>query len=319
MRSKYILAFVVAGFLVNSHSSEVPSSEVQKHNHSSNLIVEANLVNDMWDAVRDSFELKHYSQHEHVVTQRERFLNEDFGLEEILERGAPYLHFITQELKNRNMPMELAFLPLVESEYNPNALSPKEAAGLWQLMPGTAKVLGIKHNHEYDGRHDIYASTRAALNHLEYLNEKFNGDWMLTLAAYNAGEVPILRAIEENRAAGKSTHYWDLDIPFAETRAYVPRLLALADIVNNADKYDLKLPEVETDEVLVHVVLSEQTNLNKAAKLLDVSLDELYSYNPGINRDLKTTPASGPHHLMVPAEKAQNIAILQKVSDKKLA
>jgi membrane-bound lytic murein transglycosylase D len=319
MKSKYIIsAFAVTGLLISSYSSYIPSSEVGKQINSNSIIV-ANDSNNIWDDLRDDFELKHYSQHANVVAQRKRFLNEEFGLAEILERGAPYLQFISEELKKRDMPMELAFLPLVESEYNPNALSPKKAAGLWQLMPATAKILGVKQNNEYDGRHDIYTSTRAALNHLDYLHEKFNGDWLLALAAYNAGEVPILRAIEKNRAAGKSTHYWALDIPFAETRAYVPRLLALADIINNADKYDLELPKVENDEVLVHVALSKQTNLNQAAKLLDVSLDELYTYNPGIKRHSKTTPTNGPHHLMVPAEKAQKIVTLQNASDKKMA
>lgn len=256
----------------------------------------------MWDHLRANFKLQHFHQHAGVIAQRQRYLSSSYSLRAVLKRATPYLHFITQELEKRNLPAELALLPLIESAFDPMARSHKNAAGLWQLIPNTARLLGVEQNRWYDGRHDIYASTKAALNHLAYLNKLFKGDWLITLAAYNAGEGAIGRVIQHNRAAGKPIDYWSLRIPTAETRAYVLRFLALIDIIENAKKYNFALPEIPNQPAVMLVEMQQQTDLNRAAQMAGISLKELYAYNPGIKRNVQTTPPNGPHHLLLPVD-----------------
>jgi len=314
MSSKYVIFALITGLVISLNSSfSIAIKAVQPPD---SIVKNVNQNSSIWDHLRDNFELQHYHSNAQVKKSAQQYLSKNYQLTTILERGAPYLHFISQELEKRNLPAELVFLPLIESNYNPTARSHKNAGGLWQLMPATAQSLGLKQNHTYDGRDDIYASTRAALNHLSYLNKKFNGDWLITLAAYNAGEGTLTRVIERNRALGKPTDYWSLTIPYTETRAYVHRFLALVDIVENADKYGFELPAIPNRPALVYVDLQEKTNLNQAAKLTGVSLQEIYAYNPGIKRNLTTTPPNGPHHLLLPAKNVQpqKLAQLQKAA-----
>jgi hypothetical protein len=141
----------------------------------------------------------------------------------------PHFRYIVDQLEKKKMPLELALLPVVESNYKPNAVSCKGAAGIWQIMPKTGKSLGLKRKGSYDGRKDIKASTKAALNYLEYLHEKFNNDWMLALAAYNAGEGTVSKAIKKNIKHGKPTSFWHLKLP-TETKNYVPKFIAIARV-----------------------------------------------------------------------------------------
>lgn len=318
MRSKYVfIAFLTALTLsLNSFPVKVKAVKQTSNSVTPNSTVGMNNNSSLWIRLRTNFKLKHYHSNANVKKAAQRYLNNSYQLPTIFKRGAPYLYFIAQELEKRNLPAELIFLPLIESEYNPTARSHKNAGGLWQLMPATARSLGLTQNQWYDGRDDIYASTRAALNHLAYLNKVFKGDWLVTLAAYNSGEGTMKRVIERNRAAGKSTDYWSLQIPYAETRAYVHRFLALVDIVENAEDYGFDLPEIPNRPALVHVELKEKTNLNHAAQIAGLSMQELYALNPGIKRNLKTTPPNGPHHLLLPAEQVQpqKVAQLQKTS-----
>jgi membrane-bound lytic murein transglycosylase D len=318
MRSKYIVFALSVGLLVGLNSTY--SVELKAENQTPDSIVASQSNSSIWEHLRANFKLKHYHSNANVKKTAKMFSNKNYQLTTILERGAPYLHFIAQELEKRNLPAELVFLPLVESNYNPTAVSPKSASGLWQLMPATAKILGLEHNRGYSGSNDIYASTRAALDHLTHLNKKFKGDWLITLAAYNAGEGTLSRVIERNRAAGKPTDYWSLNIPYAETRSYVHRFLALVDIVENPDAYNIELPQIPNRPVLVNIQLQEKTDLNYVAKTTGVSLNEIYKYNPGIKRNVATTTPNGSYHLLLPAKKvqAQKIAMLQKVSVKEV-
>ncbi len=147
------------------------------------------------------------------------------------KQASPHLHYIADQLQQRNLPGELALLPMIESNFQPNAISNRGAVGLWQFMPSTGKQFGLK-KAGYDGRKDVKASTKAALTYLEYLHKKFNRDWLLALAAYNAGEGAVDRAIKKNQRAGKATNFWSLKLP-KQTQAYVPKLLALTQIMQS--------------------------------------------------------------------------------------
>ncbi len=236
-----------------------------------------------------------------IDTQVRWFAKHPEYIERVSLRGQLYLFHIVEELEARNMPTELALLPIVESAFDPFAYSPGRASGMWQIIPGTGKMLGLKQTWWYDGRRDITASTDAALDYLEKLHARFDGDWYLALAAYNSGAGTVNRAIRKNRKAGKPTDYWSLPLP-KETRGYVPRLLALSKLFLEPEQYGLTLPSVANEPHFVAVDVGAQIDLAQAAELAGLSMDELYKLNPGFNR--WATDPEGPHLLLVPIESA---------------
>jgi membrane-bound lytic murein transglycosylase D len=254
---------------------------------------------NLWDVLRENFVLPHY---EHVPQVREKIAwfmrNQEFLLRST-ERAAPYLYFIYEQIKKRKLPPELVLLPIIESEYNPFASSSVGAAGLWQMMPATASGYGIKQDWWYDGRRDIIASTNAALNHLAYLNNFFDGNWLLALAAYDTGEGNLLAAIKRNIRAGKRTDFWSLSVA-RETQDYVPRLLALVAIISHPSQYPIIFPAVRNAPYLAQIDLNSQVNLKEAAKFAGLSFKRLTELNPGHSR-IATAP-NVPTQLILPIE-----------------
>lgn len=219
-------------------------------------------------------------------------------LERVFTRARPYLPYIYHELQRRDMPMELVLLPVVESAYDPFAYSHGQAAGLWQFIPGTATHFGVSQNWWYDGRRDLLDSTAAAITYLDKLQRMFDGDWLLAIAAYNSGEGKVRR---ELRRAGGDATFWELRLP-RETRAYVPRLLALSRLVAAPGDFGITLPEVIDTPQFEVVQTGGQLDLAVAAELTGLSVDTLYRFNPGLNR--WATPPQGPHRLLIPANYA---------------
>ncbi len=255
---------------------------------------------DVWLRIRGGFAMApDLPLNEPTQKQLDLFLGNRHYLKTVTERARPYLHYIVSELDKRNMPMEIALLPVVESGFKPYVYSNSGAAGLWQFMPATGKVFGLEQNGWYDGRRDIVASTDAALDYLEKLHGDF-GDWELALAAYNAGEGTVGRAIKKNQEAGKDLDFWSLDLP-SETTDYVPKLLAISHLVFQPDDYGLNLRPLDNRPVFTVVDIGSQIDLSLAAKLAGVSSDELYRFNPGLN--YWATQPEGPHELVIPVEK----------------
>jgi membrane-bound lytic murein transglycosylase D len=224
-------------------------------------------------------------------------------LERVFDRASPYLPYIAAEVEARGLPGELAFLPVVESAFDPFAYSHGRAAGLWQIIPSTGKHFGLKQNWWYDGRRDVLASTEVALNYLEYLHELFDGDWLLAVAAYNCGQGTVARAIRRNQSLGLETDFWSLKLP-AETRVYVPRLLGLTTVLAAPDDHGVTLPEISPQQVFAVVELDGQIDLAVAAELAGTELAELQRLNPGFNR--WATDPDGPHRLLVPVAVADD-------------
>jgi membrane-bound lytic murein transglycosylase D len=218
-------------------------------------------------------------------------------MERMLQRANLYLFYIVEAVEKRGIPMEIALLPAIESAYQPHAYSRARASGLWQFIPSTGRLYGLKSNPWYDGRRDVMASTEAALDYLEKLGKDFNGNWQLVLAAYNCGEGKVARMIEVNQRKGLSTAYQDLKLP-RETQQYVPKLMAMVNIVSNPAKYGLQLREIPNSSYFVQVDAGSQIDLGVVAKLTNVPLDDLYDMNPAFNR--WATAPDGPHHLLVP-------------------
>ena len=254
---------------------------------------------DIWTRVRKGFSMKPLDS---PLIEREIrwFVNNPEYMQRMMERARLYLYYIADEVEKRGMPMEIALLPAIESAYKPHAYSRARAVGLWQFMPGTGRLYGLKANWWYDGRRDVQASTRAALDYLEKLYNDFDGDWHLALAAYNAGEGKIGRMIKYNERKGKSTEYQHLKLK-RETQHYVPKLMAMVSIVADPAKYGVQLASIPDEPYFARVETGSQVDLGVVAKLLDLPVDDLHDINPGYTR--WATDPNGPHHLLVPAGK----------------
>ena len=255
--------------------------------------------NDMWQRIRGQLTFD-IPQNNRVIMQRDWYAKHPSYLTRVAKRAEPFLYYIVEELEKNNIPVELALLPVVESAFDPFAYSHGRASGMWQFVPGTGTRFNMKQNWWYDGRRDIVASTSGAIQYMKYLHKFFDGDWLLALAAYNSGEGRVQRAVRKNKKLGKKTDFWSLDLP-KETRAYVPKLLALADIVKRPEQFALKLYEIANEEVIAQVDIKSQLDLAKAANLAGLSLAELQRLNPGFNR--WSTDPDGPHRLLLPKHK----------------
>jgi len=259
---------------------------------------------DLWDRIRQGFALPE-RQDRRIDGETKWFSRNQDYLDRVAEHARPYLHYIVSQVEQRGLPTEIVLLPVVESAFQPYAYSSGHAAGIWQFIPATGRRFGLKLNWWYDGRRDIVASTRAALDYLEYLHNFFDGDWLLALAGYNAGEGTVLKAIRYNRRRRRSTDFWSLRLP-RETKQYVPRLLALRNIVAAPEKLGISLRPIPDEPYLTSVDIDSQLDLATAAKLADMDLNELHQLNPGFNR--WATAPDGPHHLLLPLDKAERFA-----------
>ena len=257
---------------------------------------------DVLAKLRRGFALQ-YADNHRTEAEKKWFAKHPEYMNRVLIRAQRYLPYIVAELERRNLPLELALLPIVESAYDPFAYSHGRAAGLWQMIPGTAKRFGIKQNWWYDGRRDVVDSTRAALDYLEYLYEFNNGDWLNAIASYNSGEGNVRRAVRRNTSANKPIDFWNLKLP-KETSMYVPKLLALVELVADPAKYNLTLPVVVDEPQFMVADIGGQLDLALAAELAGVDVDTIYQYNPGYNR--WSTDPSGPHSLVMPIDVAND-------------
>ena len=253
---------------------------------------------DLWDRVRNGFTLKH-SINNRVMAELRYYKRHKSYLDRIATRSDMYLYHIVEEAEKRNMPLEIALLPVVESAFQPFAYSHGSASGIWQFIPSTGKIFGLEQNWWYDGRRDIVASTDAALTYLERLAKRFNGDWLLALASYNSGAGTVNKAIRRNKKRGRPTDYWSLSLP-KETEMYVPRLIALCMLIDNPSKYGVNLKSVSNKQYFSTVELKGQIDLSLAADLASISTELLYKLNPGYNR--WATPPNGPHKLALPVD-----------------
>ncbi|MDT8310917.1 MAG: LysM peptidoglycan-binding domain-containing protein [Methylophaga sp.] len=260
-------------------------------------------IDDLWQRIRNGYGMSDYRVlRPETQTRLSWFVNRPDYVNSVVERARPYLFYIVDELDKRNMPLEIALLPVIESGFQPFANSPSGAAGIWQFIPGTGKVFGLEQTWWYDARRDVMRSTDAALDYLQKLHGDF-GDWQLALAAYNAGEGTVGRAIKKNIAEGRDTDFWSLELP-TETTAYIPKLLAVAHLVKQPAQYDIQLSPITNKPYLTRVNIGSQLDLALAADLAEMSKDDLHKLNPGFNR--WATVPTGPHQLVLPIAKAEN-------------
>ncbi|ASP39714.1 lytic transglycosylase [Bacterioplanes sanyensis] len=256
--------------------------------------------NDVWDRILASYRLNIDQDQKRITSQLNWYKSHQAYLDRVADRSRRYLYFIAEQIEARNMPGELALLPIVESAFDPFAYSHGRAAGVWQFIPSTGRDFDLHQDWWHDGRRDIRASTEAALSYLDALQRQFDGDWLLGLAAYNSGAGTVRKAIRKNRRLGKPTDFWSLQLP-RETRAYVPKLIALARLLRDAEKYNIQFKPVANQPYFAVVNTGGQIDLSQVAQLADTELEEIYKLNPVYNR--WATRPQGPHEILVPYEK----------------
>lgn len=256
-------------------------------------------IKDIWQRVSQQLNFE-FEDNKRIAAQRNWYLKHPSYMQRVAKRAKPFMYLIVDKIEQQNMPLELALLPIVESAFDPFAYSHGRAAGMWQFIPSTGKRFGMKQTWWYDGRRDVMASTQGAIDYLNYLVKMFDGNWLHALAAYNSGEGRVSRAIRKNKKAGKATDFWALDLP-RETRAYVPKLLALADILANSEKYSFDWPKIDNIPLTQEVEVGSQIDLALAADMADLTVKELHALNPGYNR--WATDPNGPFTLLLPIDK----------------
>ncbi len=288
-------------FEIDTEQNNAPSSSLKQQ------------YEDVWLRLPDLYQMSHIDN-KRIQQQQKWFLKHKKYFEGVSKRASPFLYFITEEINRRNMPGEIALLPIIESGFKTHAYSRMKASGLWQFVPATGKYFGLKQNWWYDGRRDVYQSTLAALTYLEQLNKYYKGDWLLALAAYNAGAGNVNKAIKKNLKRGKPIDYWSLPLP-KETRKYVPKLLAVSKIVQEQKKHSITLVPIENSPSLMLVDTKSQIDLSLVAKMVDISLKEMQTYNPAFKQ--WATDPEGPHHLLIPIDKVERFEIKLAALDDK--
>lgn len=232
-------------------------------------------ITPIWNKIGEHLNLNHYQNNPRVKKEIARVLANKQNFQIFLNRSTPYIYHIYTQTQLRHLPAEIALIPIIESEYNPNDHNSIGALGLWQLMPATAKILGVKMRNGYDGRRNLIESTNAALVFFKDLSHTFNGNWNLSFAAYNCGPGCVSSAI---RRAG--THdFFKLKVPL-DTRYYVPRLLAMAELIKHAKHYGINLPKTQDTPFFKEVKVNKTTSLTSYAKSNGTNLDILKKLNP---------------------------------------
>jgi membrane-bound lytic murein transglycosylase D len=262
------------------------------------------VYDNVWAKLVDSFELPNCYDHEVSRRWANWYADHPEYMTRVMKRAQPWIYFIAEELEARGMPGELALLPIVESAYDPFAYSTGRALGTWQFISSTGKHYGLQQDWWYDGRRDVWSSTHAALDYLEYLGNKFDGDWLLALAGYNSGENRVARRVKKNLANGKPADFWNISLP-KETKGYVPKLLGLTCLFENPAAYDWELPVVPNQPIIAAVEMESQSDLVLISQFSEVSIDVLFSLNPGFSR--WATSPNGPWRVVLPIEGAEKL------------
>ncbi len=238
-------------------------------------------MRDLWVRIRGGFAMRDLDTP--LVAKHEQwYANRPDYVARMTDRARRYLYYITGEVERRGMPSEIALLPMIESAFNPGAYSTSKASGIWQFIPSTGKSFGMQQNWWYDGRRDVVSATNGALDYLQKLHDMF-GDWELALAAYNWGEGAVQRAQERNRKRGLPINYTSLKMP-DETRNYVPKLLAVKNIIANPASFGLVLQDIPNEPYFTAVSTAKHIDVKLAAQLADISMEEFIALNPAHNR-----------------------------------
>lgn len=257
--------------------------------------------NNVWNRIYQGFRVRDHNDKALVKRFTRSFSKNPARIQQLADRSSDYLFMVVNELNRRNMPTEIALLPFVESAYKNEAYSHAGAAGMWQFIPATGRRFGLHRTKSYDARLDPIKATKAALSYLQTLNREFNGDWLLSLAAYNCGEFRVHREIAKNKRKGLRTDYWSLSLP-RETRQYVPRLLAFKEIFRNPRAYRVSLRGIPNYNALTSIRVNKAVDLRKAAATVGLPSTTLTTINSGFLHGITTPRIS--NEILLPSRHA---------------
>lgn len=255
------------------------------------VTVSSATATSIWGAIGKQLKMNHYVNQSQVKKEIKILLSDKKKFQSILKDSAPYIYYIYTQTKIKHLPAEIALIPIIESEFNPNDHSNKGAIGLWQLMPQTARELGIKVNGNYDGRRNVIESTRAALAYFVDLGKFFKSNWYLAIAGYNCGQFKV-RSVTRHLG---TTNFWRLPLP-RETKLYVPKLLAVAEIISHPQKYGVTIPVIGNKPFFTAVTVQKTVSLKSYANQHHINLATLKSLNP----DYKSGIAYAHRQLLIP-------------------
>lgn len=277
--------------------TDVPLTEIPVEPEPDTIIEEE--PQNLWDELESGYGLPSVSDNQ-ISANMKWIMKHQRYMEKIAKQSEPFLFYIVQQLKENEIPLELVFIPVVESAYNPMAKSPSNMMGLWQFSSRTGRHFGLQQNALYDGRRDVIASTNAAVRYLKYLNKLFNGDWLLTIAAYNSGEGTVKRAMKRNKQQGKPTDFWSLPLSKI-TKHYVPQVIALSKVMAEPEKYNFNLEPIANDPYFTKVNISKTINMEQAAKMANIDPQIMRQLNAGHSKWI--TAPSASNELVIPVEK----------------
>ncbi len=294
-----------------AYQARLTQQKRAKSKKNQNLRVQQqNSHGNVWNRLYQGFQIPNYNKQPLVRKFTTQFSRSPKRIQRLADRSSKYLYMVVNELNRRKMPTELALLPFVESAYRNKAYSHAGAAGMWQFIPATGRRFGLKQTRSYDARLDPYKATKAAFDYLQRLNREFRGDWLLSLAAYNAGEYRVHREIAKNKARGKRTDFWSLDLP-RETKQYVPRLLAFKEIFRNPQHFRVQLKGIPNTYALTQIQVNKPVDLKRAALVAGLPADTLSSLNSGFLHGITT-----PRHSNLIILPRQHAGRLNKVIQK---
>lgn len=299
----------LTGSAYDKHESEWQ----QPHAHQNNMDLQCytltaykeeshpKIIKNIWKRIREGYGFDNIELHENAEKKLTWYNNHHNHMNCVIKRASPYLYYIVSQLEQRNMPLEISLLPMVESSFQAFVYSHSHAAGLWQFTPTTGKVYRLKQNWWYDGRRDVIESTKASLDYLQELHNHFN-DWPLALAAYNCGAGTVNRAIRSNKKKGKPIDFWSLKLP-KETSNYLAKFMALVHFIKKSPLSNI-IP-IEDAEVFRIVKISAQIDLKIASDLAQININTMYHLNPGFKRWATALDGTdGPRRLLLPVKAA---------------
>jgi len=304
--NRFINILVLFSF-VSACSTLTPTQEEKNSNTPSEKLLSGKEHPNLIVRIVDGYQLDsetNNNTNELVLRHKKWYFKNTHYLHRVLERSQPYLHYIVEEIEKRGLPLELALLPVIESAYRPEATSRSKAAGLWQFIPSTGRFMGLQQTWWADHRRDVIFSTNKALDYLTQLNEKFDGDWLLAIAAYNGGQGTIRKAIRKNKNDNLPSDFYSLKLS-KETSNYVPKLLALSSVIKMTVLNDNELPVVDNLPYFQEVELKGQLDIFKLIKETSLDKKEFHKLNASFKR--WATSPDGPHRLLVPITKAENV------------
>ncbi|HQT81410.1 MAG: hypothetical protein B7Z60_06050 [Ferrovum sp. 37-45-19] len=261
-------------------------------------------ADDLWQRIRTGFAMPDLNDPKRIQRQIDWYAARPDYVERTVERSRKYLFFIVEEVQRRKMPTEIALLPIVESAFNPHALSNSQASGIWQFIPATGRHYGMEQSWWYDGRRDVVAATNSALDYIQRLHDEF-GSWELALAGYNCGEGKVRREIAYNRARHLPTDYLNLNLP-DETRNYVPKLLAAKAIVMDPKRYGLSLESIANEPYFAVVTTKKRIDTKLAAQFAGMSVNDFVMLNPAFNHSIITLNFNHEQNILVPSPMADS-------------